>query len=77
MIQSVRSVASLLLSTFFLLTAMGLSGYLIPVRAVAEGWSTFTISLIATGYAIAFTASCIITPRLVLKVGHEIGRAHV
>ncbi|MEM5494032.1 MFS transporter [Hoeflea sp. AS16] len=70
MIQSVRSVASLLLSTFFLLTAMGLSGYLIPVRAVAEGWSTFAISLIATGYAIAFTASCIITPRLVLKVGH-------
>jgi MFS family permease len=70
MIQSVRSVASLLLSTFFLLTAMGLSGYLIPVRAVAEGWSTFTISLIATGYAIAFTVSCIITPRLVLRVGH-------
>ena len=70
MIQSVRSVASLLLSTFFLLAAMGLSGYLIPIRAVAEGWSTFTISLIATGYAIAFTASCIITPRLVLKVGH-------
>ncbi|MDF1607250.1 MFS transporter [Hoeflea sp. YIM 152468] len=70
MIQSVRSVASLLLSTFFLLTAMGLSGYLIPIRAVAEGWSTFAISLIATGYAIAFTASCIITPRLVLKVGH-------
>lgn len=70
MIHSVRSVASLLLSTFFLLTAMGLSGYLIPIRAVAEGWSTFAISLIATGYAIAFTASCIITPRLVLKVGH-------
>jgi len=70
MIQSVRSVASLLLSTFFLLTAMGLSGYLIPVRAVAEGWSTFAISLIATGYAIAFTASCVITPRLVLRVGH-------
>ncbi|MBC7279875.1 MFS transporter [Hoeflea sp.] len=70
MIQSIRSVASLLISTFFLLTAMGLSGYLIPVRAVAEGWSTFTISLIATGYAIAFTASCMITPRLVLRVGH-------
>ncbi|KGF66965.1 MFS transporter [Hoeflea sp. BAL378] len=70
MIQSIRSVASLLISTFFLLAAMGLSGYLIPVRAVAEGWSTFAISLIATGYAIAFTASCVITPRLVLKVGH-------
>ncbi|OCW55798.1 MFS transporter [Hoeflea olei] len=70
MIQSIRSVAALLTSTFFLLTAMGLSGYLIPVRAVEEGWSTFTISLIATGYAIAFTASCVITPRLVLRVGH-------
>ncbi|WP_417426319.1 MFS transporter [Hoeflea sp.] len=70
MIQSVRSVASLLLSTFFMLAAVGLSGYLIPIRAVEEGWSTFAISLIATGYAIAFTASCIITPRLVLRVGH-------
>lgn len=70
MFQSVRSVASLLLSTFFMLTAGGIASYLLPLRAVAEGWSTFTVSMIATGYAIAFTAACIITPRLVKRVGH-------
>jgi len=70
MLSSVLPVASLLGSTFFMLLAGGLAGYLLPLRAVAEGWSTFTISMIATGYAVAFTASCIITPKLVMRVGH-------
>jgi hypothetical protein len=69
MFQSVRSVA--VAAAFNLVHAdrrCGLASYLLPVRAVAEGWSTLTMSLIATGYAIAFTVSCIITPRLVLSV---------
>ena len=70
MLSSILPVASLLFSTFFMLLAGGLAGYLLPLRAVAEGWSTFTISLIATSYALAFTASCIITPKLVMRVGH-------
>lgn len=70
MLSSILPVASLLVSTFFMLVAGGLAGYLLPLRAVDEGWSTFTISLIATGYAIAFTASCIVTPKLVMRVGH-------
>ena len=53
-----------------MLTGIGLGGYLIPLRAVQEGWSTFQISLIATGYALSFTLGCTITPRLVLRVGH-------
>lgn len=70
MFQSVRPVAALLLSTLFMLTAGGMASYLLPLRAVAEGWTTFTVSMIATGYAIAFTSACIITPRLVKHVGH-------
>lgn len=70
MLGNILPVASLLGSTFFMLAATGLAGYLLPLRAVSEGWSTLTISLIATGYALAFTASCIITPKLVLRVGH-------
>ena len=58
------------MSAFFMLTCVGLGGYLIPLRAVQEGWSTFQISLIATGYALAFTLGCTITPQLVLRVGH-------
>ncbi len=70
MTSSIVSIASLLLSAFFLLVAGGLSGYLIPLRAVQEGWTTFDISLIATGYAVCFTIGCFITPRMVLRVGH-------
>jgi MFS family permease len=68
--NSILPIASLLLSAFFMLAGVGLSGYLIPLRAVQEGWSTFQISLIATGYAVSFTLGCYITPRLVLRVGH-------
>ncbi len=68
--STIAPVAALLVSTFFMLMAGGLSGYLIPLRAVAEGWSTLTVSLIATSYAVAFTTSCIVTPRLVRRVGH-------
>lgn len=68
--STIAPVGALLLSTFFMLMAAGLSGYLIPLRAVAQGWSTLSISMMATGYSIAFTASCIITPRLVRQVGH-------
>lgn len=70
MLARVVPIASLLFSVFLMLTAGGLSGYLLPLRAVAEGWSTVTISLMATSYAIGFTAGCIFTPRLVLRVGH-------
>lgn len=67
---SILSIASLLASAFLMLAAGGLAGYLIPLRAVQEGWSTFQISLIAAGYALSFTLGCFITPRLVLRVGH-------
>jgi MFS family permease len=70
MVTNILPIGSLLFSAFLMLTAGGLSGYLLPLRAVGEGWSTLTISLMATGYAVAFTAGCILTPRLVLKVGH-------
>ncbi|MEM6461251.1 MAG: MFS transporter [Pseudomonadota bacterium] len=70
MASSIVPIVSLLMSAFFMLAASGLAGYLLPLRAVDEGWSTFLISLIATGYAIGFTAGCLVVPRLVLRVGH-------
>mgnify|MGYP003630487978 FL=1 len=70
MTSSIVPIASLLMSAFLMLVGGGLSGYLIPLRAVHEGWSTFDISLIATGYAVCFTVGCLVTPRLVLRVGH-------
>lgn len=70
MTSSIVPIISLLMSAFFMLAAGGLAGYLLPLRAVEEGWSTFLISMIATGYAIGFTAGCLAVPRLVLRVGH-------
>ena len=70
MTSSIVPIISLLMSAFFMLAAGGLAGYLLPLRAVEEGWSTLLISMIATGYAIGFTAGCLAVPRLVLRVGH-------
>lgn len=63
-------LAALLLSTFIMIMGAGLSGILLPIRASLEGWTPTTIGWIGTTYAICFTAGCIITPRLVLRVGH-------
>jgi MFS family permease len=70
MLTSLRSVFSLMLSTLLMMVGFGLASYVLPVRSVVEGWSTLTISLIATGYTLGFTISCIITPKFVLRVGH-------
>jgi MFS family permease len=70
MLASLISIASLMLSTFLMMVGLGLMNYVVPIRSVAEGWSTFTISFIATGYTLGFTISCIITPMFVKRVGH-------
>jgi MFS family permease len=70
MVASLIPFASLLLSTLLMMVGFGLQSYVIPVRAVAEGWSTQTITWIATGYTLGFTSSCIVTPKFILAVGH-------
>ena len=70
MLGSLFSVSSLMLSTLLMMIGFGLASYVLPVRSVAEGWSTMIISIIATGYTIGFTLSCVVTPKFVLKVGH-------
>ena len=70
MLQLVLPVAGLLASTFLLLAGNGLAGVLLPIRASLEGWSPIVIGWIGFGYALAFTAGCIVVPRMVLRVGH-------
>lgn len=70
MVTNLLPIGSLLFSAFLMLAAGGLAGYLLPLRAVAEGWSTIAVSAMATGYAVGFTTGCLLTPRLVLRVGH-------
>ncbi|TCD14150.1 MFS transporter [Oricola cellulosilytica] len=70
MVQLVLPVLGLLASTFLLLAGNGLSGVLLPIRAAIEGWSPFVIGWIGFGYALCFSAGCLVVPRLVLRVGH-------
>ncbi|MBB3949358.1 MFS transporter [Aureimonas jatrophae] len=63
-------IVALLTSTFFLLVGIGLQGILMPVRAASEGWNAYEIGLMGTAYAIAFTAGCLVAPRLVKSAGH-------
>jgi MFS family permease len=63
-------ILALLTSTFFMLVGGGMAGMILPLRASLEGWSPTTIGWIGTGYAICFTAGCIVVPRLVRRVGH-------
>ena len=70
MLASLIPIASLMLSTLLMMVGFGLMNFVVPIRSVAEGWSTMTISLIATGYTFGFTISCIVTPLFVRRVGH-------
>ncbi|WP_306118106.1 MULTISPECIES: MFS transporter [unclassified Roseitalea] len=70
MLRHIVPVTGLMLSTFFLLAGSGLTGVLLPLRAGLEGWSPVTIGWIGFGYALCFTAGCVIVPRLVRRVGH-------
>ncbi len=70
MFASLASIFSLMLSTLLMMVGFGLQSYVLPVRSVAEQWSTLSISWFATGYTIGFTLSCIVTPRFIARVGH-------
>ncbi|ASY62124.1 MFS family transporter protein [Sinorhizobium sojae CCBAU 05684] len=70
MLANFASIFSLMLSTLLMMVAFGLQSYVIPVRSVAEDWSTLTVSIFATGYTLGFTLSCVVTPKFVLRVGH-------
>ena len=50
MLSSLASIATLMLSTLLMMAGFGLMSYMLPIRSLAEGWSTLTISVIATGY---------------------------
>ena len=70
MLRNIVPVTGLMLSTFFLLAGSGLTGITLPLRAGLEGWSPVIIGWIGFGYALCFTAGCVIVPRMVRRVGH-------
>lgn len=70
MLIAIAPVAALLLSVALLLTGSGLQGTLLPVRASIEAFSTVSIGVLGASYYGGFVLGCLITPRLIRRVGH-------
>jgi MFS family permease len=70
MIQSIRAVSALMLSVFIVMTGFGVASFIVQSRALAEGWSTFDISLIGAAYSAGYTLSSFITPKFIRRTGH-------
>jgi MFS family permease len=70
MVRQLVPVSALLLGSALLLFAGGMHGLILPVRGSVEGFSASSLGLLGTGWAIGYVAGCLITPRLVVGVGH-------
>ncbi|MEX2318849.1 MAG: MFS transporter, partial [Bauldia sp.] len=70
MTSTIRPILSLLLGLAFLIVGHGLQMTLIPLRAEAEGWSTFEIGVIGSAFYVGFVAGCIGAPYLIQRAAH-------
>ncbi|MDA0368691.1 MAG: MFS transporter [Proteobacteria bacterium] len=67
---NILPVSALLLGVTGLVLGTGVLGVLLPLRGVAEGFSTLGIAVMGGSYFAGFIAGCLQTPRLVARVGH-------
>ena len=68
--QSLLSVASLMLSTALLLVGHGMQLTLLPLRANHVDMPEWVIGLSASGYFLGFVAGCFSIPAIIGRVGH-------
>ena len=66
----IASVSALLTSLALLLAGNGLLTLLLPTRAALDGVATGAIGLAMSGYFVGYVAGCLLTPRIVQRVGH-------
>lgn len=70
MFATIAPVGALLLSVALLLTGNGLQGTLLPVRANLENFGSVSIGVLGSAYYVGFVAGCVLTPKLIRRVGH-------
>ncbi|MCP1199892.1 MFS transporter [Notoacmeibacter sp. MSK16QG-6] len=70
MLKLVAGVWALLIGVFLIMIGNGMQSTLMGVRGEIEGFSTFALSLVTSGYFLGFLVGSRITPRLIHKVGH-------
>lgn len=61
---------ALFLGMFMLMIGNGMQGTILGLRGEAEGFSTFSLSLVMSAYFVGFLFSSKITPQLIQRVGH-------
>lgn len=69
-VSDIAKITALLICTVCLFLANGLQATLVPVRAEAEGFSTFALGWLGTIYFIGFVVGCICAPRMLSAIGH-------
>lgn len=70
MLRQLGALFALLGGMAFLMMGGGLQGILIPVRGQIEGFNSFQLGWIGTGWAFGFTLGCVVVPHLVRRAGH-------
>ncbi len=70
MIKNLLPLTALLMGSAFLLFAGGVNALILPVRGEAVGFSSASLGLLGTGWAIGYVAGCLHVPSMVARVGH-------
>ncbi|MCV2880823.1 MFS transporter [Actibacterium sp. XHP0104] len=70
MIKVLGSSWALLLGVLLLMIGNGLQGTLLGLRGEIEGFSTFEISLVMSGYFLGFLGGSRLAPEMIRRVGH-------
>ncbi len=70
MVQLFGSVWALLLGIFLIMIGNGMQSTLMGVRGDIEGFTTFELSLVTSGYFLGFLLGSRVTPELIRKVSH-------
>ena len=65
-----QTLFSVFLSLTFLLVGHGLQQTLLPLSALANGWSPATIGMTGSAYFFGFVLGCYFVPLLIRRVGH-------
>jgi MFS family permease len=60
----------LLIGSALLFFAGGLTSVLLPIRGGFENFSSLSLGLLGTGWAIGYIAGCLLVPKIVMRVGH-------
>lgn len=63
-------LAALMIGYAFLMLAGGMNSLIIPIRGSAEGFSTVSLGLLGTFWAVGFISGSLYVPHLVARVGH-------